>query len=368
MDATTKPDPVPESYGPIQAVRRLGLAGWQFTAAQRRGLIGPPGSDGRWTGAEIDAAAAKVAEIVAVVGDQAPIGANRSAERMSQRLGFDIAADEVDALAERGLLAEAGEYKGWPLYDVHDLDQAADEHTDLIRELAGERVAWMTASLHPAEAARELGWSADELGRVAKQRSLTTGRFGRYARADVEALATDEDLAEQLRGDRLLGPDQAAVHLEIRRTDFDYCVAAGWIAPARYADSKIGRAHIEIPLYRVRDVEDLRDVPGVDWEDVRATPAGKPSPLRKLAKLPAERATLVREFADELGNEFGVKVAASYNYRADTWTLSWQPNAAGEPTTAVAHAALIADAALGRHARTIRLRLDDAPEAEEHDA
>jgi hypothetical protein len=36
----------------------------------------------------------------------------------------------------------------------------------------------------------------------------------RYARTDVTALAADEEVAEQVRRDQLIGPDQAAEHLE----------------------------------------------------------------------------------------------------------------------------------------------------------
>ena len=61
-----------------------------------------------------------------------------------------------------------------------------------------------------------------------------------------------------------------------RRTDFDYAVAAGWITPAACGQSQITRRRaVDVPLYRVRDVEALLELPGVDWEAVRAArPAG----------------------------------------------------------------------------------------------
>jgi predicted secreted protein len=54
------------------------------------------------------------------------------------------------------------------------------------------------------------------------------------ARTGIARLAGDEELAERMRREQLLGPDQAAQHMEIRRRDFGYAVAAGWASPARH--------------------------------------------------------------------------------------------------------------------------------------
>ncbi len=70
------------------------------------------------------------------------------------------------------------------------------------------------------------------------------------ARTDIARLAGDEELAERVRREQLLGPDQAAVHMEIRRRDFGYVVVAGWVSPARYVTREVGRRKtVEIPLY-----------------------------------------------------------------------------------------------------------------------
>jgi hypothetical protein len=126
--ADTKRVNTPVDYGPVQAPRRLGLAGWQFEAAIRRGLIPYAGPGGRWPAEVIEDAAGRLPEILAAVGDQPPVGANRAAERLSERLQTDIDRAEVDAVAEQGLLPAAGEYKGWPLYDAVDLDNLAATH------------------------------------------------------------------------------------------------------------------------------------------------------------------------------------------------------------------------------------------------
>ena len=183
---------------------------------------------------------------------------------------------DVDELATRGLITRAGTYKGYPLYDVADIDRCALEHADLLAELVAEREAWMEASTWQADASRRLGWSGPEVAWAAEQRGITKSRFGRYATADIEALAADEELAELVVGARTLGPDMAAEMLEIRRVDSDYAVAAGWIRPASHTESKVGRRWVTILLYRASDVAALLDLPGIDWEGVRAVAPGQP--------------------------------------------------------------------------------------------
>src|SRR5260370_4542678 len=136
--------------------------------------------------------------------------------------------------------------------------------------MIARRQAWIAGSIPPRAAAQYLRWREADLARVAAERGLAAGRFGRYSRTDIAALTADEDLMERVRREQLLGPDQAAEHMEIRRRDFDYVVAAGWVRPVRHATLEVGiRKTVSVPLYRTGDLEDaLRDVPGVDWEAV----------------------------------------------------------------------------------------------------
>lgn len=180
-------------------------------------------------------------------------------------------------------------------------------------------------------------------------------------------MGADTELAERVRLDRLIGPDQAAEHLEIRRTDFEYVLAAGWLAPVQWVRSQIsGRRWVDVGLYRTADVEAVLDVPGVDWEQVRATKPGQPSPLREFAALPTDRGTLVRGFAADLDDRYGIVVRARYDDRRDEWELRWTPNASGEPTREVVRAKLRKDAALREHQASIVLRVDEpaAPDME----
>jgi hypothetical protein len=43
-----------------------------------------------------------------------------------------------------------------------------------------------------------------------------------------------------------------------RRTDLDYCVAAGWIRPAAWVESQVSRRRwVSVPLYRTHTVDAL---------------------------------------------------------------------------------------------------------------
>src|SRR5262249_42025677 len=142
-----------------------------------------------------------------------------------------------------------------------------------------------------------------------------------------------------------------------RRTDFDYCVAAGWITDAGHAGSSISRRRtISVPLYRLADVEALLELPGVDWEAVRAARPGQPSPLREHARLPLSRAVLVRGFAADLAARYDTEVTARYDEDRDRWELSWIPGASGQPGEDGVRAMLRRDRDLALHARHIAVR------------
>lgn len=353
-----------DDLGPVQAARLLGLSGWQFEAARRRGLLGDPTGRG-WTVAGVEAAVLRIEEIRAQLPEGPPIGAVRSAERIAERLpeGLAVTGLEVEALAARGLLKKAGDYKGHALYDQGDLDAVADEHAQLLAELVADREAWWEASCFVDEACARLGWTRTEFARVRRARGLEPGRFDRWANAEIEALAADEELAEQLRRARLLGPDQAAQHLQIRRRDFDYLTAAGMLTPATHVESRVGqRRYVEVALYEVGAVEDLLDFDAIDWEELRGLRAGAPSPLREFTALPIERATLVRGLAADLSQAHGVAVDPTYDYRGDVWRLRWRPDAAGEPSKASVAAEIASRPLLRPHRKQIVLVVDDREE------
>lgn len=347
--------------GPVQAARLLGLSGWQFEAARRRGLLGDPTGRG-WTVAGVEAAVPRIEQIRAQLPEGPPVGAVRSAERICERLGGSPAVTglEVEALAQRGLLKKVGDYKGHALYDQGELDTVADEQAQLLAELVADRETWWESSCSVEQACARLGWTRAEFARVRHERGLEPGRFGRWSCAVIEGLAADEELGEQLRRARLLGPDQAAQHLQIRRRDFDYLTAAGMLTPATYVESRVGqRRYVEVALYEVGAVEDLLDFDAIDWEGLRGLRAGAPSPLREFTALPIERATLVRGLAADLSEAHGVAVDPTYDYRGDVWRLRWRPNAAGEPSRTSVAAEIAARPPLRRWRRQIVLVVDE---------
>lgn len=288
-------------FGPIQLGTRLGLARWQVEVACGRGLIpGPDLASGRWSAAVIKEVAGRVGAIVAAVGQEHPIGATRAARRLAERTGLDVAGADVALLAARGVLrvADVFERRGesYDLYAPAELDQVAAAHPELLAELVAERVAWTQASSDRFTAARTLGWRVREFDQAAAARGVRPGRFGRFAHADLELLAADAQLCAQVAADRLIGPDQATERLEIRRTDWDYVVAAGWIAPKTTTWMPVGRTRqVKVPLYRAGDVDGLLQLPGVDWTAVRGCGRGDPSPLREITgPRPPTRAQIVR--------------------------------------------------------------------------
>jgi hypothetical protein len=285
------------------------------------------------------------------VGTEIPIGANKAAVRLAERTGLGVDRHDVEALAERELLRVVGWYKEWPLYDPRQLD-ALD--VDLLAPVVADRVAWLAASLRRPAAAEQLGWRLDALDEVVREGGIEPGRFGRLARVDVEALAADEELDERLRAARLLGPDQSAERLEVRRTDFDYCVAAGWIEPQTYVSSRVGRQRwVDVPLFRAGDVDRLLQLPGVDWEAVRAVRPGEPSPLRQHARLPVTRAQVVRGFCRELAARHGVEVWALYRGDLDHWEIDWERNQDGEPGREEVERAIFKSQAATRYRRDL---------------
>jgi Exonuclease len=343
----------PKDYGPIQLANRLGLAEWQFEAARRRGLVPEPDLGRRWSAGLAEQLAGRVAQIVAAVGTELPIGANKAAARLAERTGLEVDRADVEELAERGLLEVAGTYKEWPVYDTRQLDGL--DRDELAAVVSG-RQAWLAASLVRPAAAERLGWRWEEFDRVVQEHGVEAGRFGRYAVSDIDVLAADEELAERILADRLLGPDQAAARLEVRRTDFEYCLAAGWIEPETHISVRVGRRRrIAVSLYRTADVDRLLELPGVDWEAVRACHPGALSPLRQHARLPATRARVVHAFCRELAARWDVDVWAFYDGAGDQWEIDWARDRDGQPDRDEVERAIAAHPGAARHRRSLML-------------
>lgn len=163
------------------------------------------------------------------------LGAVRAAEILTGRLGTPVSSDGVAELGRRGLIPVTGHYKGFPLYDGHALETFTD-----------------------AGAAQE---------------------------------AT--------RAGQLRTAGQAAAYLRIRRADLDHLTRAGLLAPARWGHGPFDRrATRSVPLYRTADLDGLTALPGIDWDEVRATPKGHRSLLARLPDAPGRPARRRRTWQD----------------------------------------------------------------------
>jgi hypothetical protein len=345
-----------------EMITLLGLDAGDWNRGREHAVIPGPDRAGFWTREAADGLAGRIGELREAIPPQ-PLGANRCAALLAELTGLDVTGDDVTALAEQGHVGVAGYYKDWPLYDVAAVRRlgTTEDGAAAVTAVVAGRQAWLAASVTTEDAACQLGWDRRDLERVAAQQGIRPGRFRRWARADIARLVGDQDLADRVRRAQLLGPDQAAEHLEVRRVDFEHCVAAGWITPAGCTDSRISRRRtVSVPLYRTGDVEDLREIPGVDWEAVRSRRPGEPSVLREFARLPVSRAVLVRGLAADLAERHGTAVTARYDDDRDQWTLTWIPNADGQPDEASVAAAIRSDRELSPHARSIGLHARQA--------
>ncbi|MGW5353345.1 3'-5' exonuclease [Streptomyces sp. NPDC004031] len=319
-----------KGFGPVQLATHAGLENWHIDRGRVRGLVPAPAlPSGRWSDEQADELHARREEVIEALGTHPGYGAKRGAQMLVEAL-FDEQVDvwysDVEDLVERGLLDRVGSYKDFDLYDPRQLSAPTPEMAAALREIIAERTAWLEESLRTREAAGRCGFTVAEFEKAAREAGVAIGRWERWALADVERLADNADLGDDVRAARLLGPDLAAQHLEIRRVDFDHCVQAGWIAPVSSTVRRYGvRRDVEVPLYQVGDLDSMLDLPGIDWEAVRATPPGRPSPLAEFVRLAPTRAARMHALAQQVTERFHVPAWAHYHPGPDRWTLDWLP-------------------------------------------
>jgi hypothetical protein len=173
-------------FGPIQLARWLGLENWQVGRGVQKGLIPAPDIDGqRWSEALAGTLPDRVDHIRATLGDHPGHGSVEAAEILAQRTGLDVVRDDVLVLREQGSLVPVGEFRGWPMFAGGDLRTLSP---DTVAAVIRERLDWLEASLSPAQAAELLGWPQGRFEVTAERRGVQPGRFGRFARGDVESL------------------------------------------------------------------------------------------------------------------------------------------------------------------------------------
>lgn len=345
-------------FGPVQLPGHLGLALWQFERGRACKLIPDPDlPGGRWSATVAGTLAGKVAEIIAAVGSEHPIGASRCADRLAQRLGLDVWAADIEALAEAGSLDVVDVFrKKGRSYDLF-APAAVDALTvEQVTAVITARREWHAVSLSFEEACERLGWRRDELDQVVQERELERGRFDRFLSADIDALAGDTELGAQVLADRLLTADGATARMDVARRHFDIAVEAGWIAPARFHEKQVGRYKtVDVPLYRTRDVDALLKRPGVNWAEVRDTGKGERSPLLNLVGGRAvTRAQVIRAFLRDFGAQHKIEMWGWFVNGPDVWEIDWE-RLDGGPTKADVAAAIDDNPVLRQYRREIQL-------------
>jgi hypothetical protein len=340
-----------------EMIAALGLEWGDWRRGRDHGVIPGPDRAGFWSREAAEGLAARAAELREAIPPQ-PLGAHRCAGLLAELTGLDATDDDLLALAGQGHVDVVDYYKDWPLYDVAAVRRlgTTEDGTAIVAAVVAGRQAWLADSVTTEDAARWLAWDRGDLKRVAAEQGIKPGRFHRWRRTDIARLAGDEELAERVRREQLLGPDQAAEYLEIRRRDFNYVVAAGWASPARYATREVGRRKtVAVPLYPVGALEDALLTPGVDWEAVRSVKAGEVSPLREFTRLPAARADVVRAFCYQLAADWSIEVWPHFWNAGDQWEIDWEQLPDGRPAKAEVARALAAHRGASKHAGSVVL-------------
>ncbi|MYZ39131.1 MULTISPECIES: 3'-5' exonuclease [unclassified Streptomyces] len=140
-----------------------------------------------------------------------------------------------------------------------------------------------------------------------------------------ELLSAHDDPAAAGRGEGVLGPDQSARWLGIRRRELDFLVEAGLVTPS-------GRTLAGAPRFSVATLTAAALQP-LEWEQARAADSRRPSPWRELAGPAGERAALVESTCEQLRAD-GVDAWVRFSRAADRWTLDWEPRQDGGPDRA----------------------------------
>ncbi|GAA3982784.1 hypothetical protein GCM10023085_76220 [Actinomadura viridis] len=174
----------------------LGLASWQMRLAREHGLIPEPDGHGRWSAGAAGRCLEGRPTIIERFGEEPPVGARKAAERLALRLGLDVERADIEVLVARGDLTMVGRYQRHPVYLLRDVD---DLDPRRVTEVVHARKGPLTDTVDPGGAALALGWPKEVFTRIADERALAADTLGRYALADIRALAADEALTARVR-------------------------------------------------------------------------------------------------------------------------------------------------------------------------
>lgn len=349
---------LPDVLGDDELARLLQLNRGEWLRAQDAGLL-PAADCGRfWSRASVAELAADAQALRARI-PRPPLGARKCAELLAGLTGLPVEYEDIAALVERGLTEQAGEYDGWPLYSAQMLEAlpANPDGMVVLAALVAERQAWIASSLPPGEAAASLNWTVADFERVAAERGIAAGRYGRYERTAVAQLGDDEEMVDRVRRERVVARPQALELMQIRDSDFEYVLGAGWVAPVRHDVVEVGprryRKVLEVPMYAVGDLEDALAMPEVDWEAVHAVRPGEPSPLREYARKSITRAQIVRGFCDRVREQYKVEVWPRWLNFEGRWQIDWEVREDGQPTVEQVRSTFAAHPGAAAHAAKV---------------
>ncbi|MFJ2030121.1 hypothetical protein [Streptosporangium sp. NPDC087985] len=145
-------------------------------------MLPKPGHARGWLPDQLDEMRQLVPTIVKKVGAEHPIGADRCADRLGERLGLDVEPADISTLAEAGHLAVADvfEKKGrsYDLYALADIDALTPGQVRLVIE---KRAAWAGPVAVPRRSRGIAGLALPRASR-ASRRARFVGRGAGLAR------------------------------------------------------------------------------------------------------------------------------------------------------------------------------------------
>ena len=340
------------TFGQQDLASHTGLALWQLTAARRQGLV-PEGKHGRWTQEAADRIAADARKVRKELGDKPPVWSGDAAAILAARTRTDVTREDVDVLAATGQLPVAAvSTNGHNHFCPAQLGRVP---LKVVRRAVADRLAGRPALFSTWAAVGRLGWRYAEFAKITKVRGLSKGPGNMWLRADIDALAADAELNAALEAVRLLGANEAAARLGVRRSDWDLIVAAGWVATAgmfEVESPRVGYTHtLTVPGYLAADIDQVLELPDVDWAALRATGPRQRSPLAARIQRPKRAGDAIRQFCRDVEAARGIRAWTTYKPRREQWVLNWTLDEALQPT---------ADA-MGK-------LLDDAPDVAPHRA
>jgi len=210
-------------FGINQFANHLGLSRWQTRIGREHGLLPAPDIDGeRWSARLADDIRGNGARVIAMFGDEPPIGSARAAARLASRVGLDVERRDIEVLVAQGALNVISSFRGYPVYLKRDLDRL---DPDSVRAVVSARKGPLSDSVDATGATLILDWPRKTFDRIASDRELVTDRLGRYAFADIQALAADESLVRHVLEEKRRLALAKTQRAEIRIED----VVRGWL-------------------------------------------------------------------------------------------------------------------------------------------